>query len=74
MAIWDNWPMDEDIKALARVALYKFTRLLEADEKEEKVEEATRWAEVKEQVRLGHSAGFRMIKGKAQEAWSGEND
>ncbi len=64
MAVWQHWPDLGDVQSKAARALDKFKRLLEEDEKEERSEESKRWAEVKEQVRLGQSVGFRMIKDK----------
>ena len=68
------WPHMGDVSARAVLALERFQRLLEVDEKEERAEEAKKWAEVKEQFRLRQSVGFRMIKDKIQETWSGEQD
>ena len=74
MSVWELWPDAASVDSRAQTALEKFSRLLEADEKEERAEESKRWSEVKEQVRLGQSVGFRVIKDKVQETWSGEED
>ncbi len=74
MGVWERWPDAADVASRAQVAQEKSTKLLEADEKEERSEETKRWSDVKEQVRLGQSVGFREINDKVQKRWSGEED
>ncbi len=39
VGVWERWPDAADVVSRAQVALKRFTKLLEADEKEERSEE-----------------------------------